>query len=77
MSNMSNFIMKKNLAIGGKPKKKSIPININSNPAPGKMFISNQVNHIASSYLSMGQRIQISKNLKNAKHIQVLLQILI
>ena len=71
MSNMSNFIMKKNLAIGGKPKKKSIPININSNPAPGKMFVSNQVNHIASSYLSMGQRIQISKNLKNAKHIQV------
>ena len=71
MSNMSNYIMKKNLAIGGKPKKKSIPININSNPAPGKMFVSNQVNHIASSYLSMGQRIQISKNLKNAKHIHV------
>ena len=63
--------MKKNIAIGVKPKKKSIPININSNPAPGKFLISNQVNQIASSYLSMGQKIQISKNLKNSKVIHV------
>jgi hypothetical protein len=63
--------MKKNIAIGAKPKKKSIPININSNPAGNKFLFSNQVNPIASSYLSMGQKIQISKNLKNSKIIQV------
>ena len=71
MTTISNFIMKKNIAIGAKPKKKSIPININSNPAGNKFLFSNQVNPIASSYLSMGQKIQISKNLKNSKIIQV------
>ena len=71
MTTISNFIMKKNIAIGAKPKKKSIPININSNPAANKFLFSNQVNPIASSYLSMGQKIQISKNLKNSKIIQV------
>ena len=71
MTSMSNYIMRKNAPIGAKPKKKSIPININSNPAPGKIFISNQINPIASSYLSMGQKIQISKNIKNSKIIHV------
>ena len=71
MTSMSNYIMKKNVALGAKPKKKSIPININSNPTPGKIFISNQINPIASSYLSMGQKIQISKNIKNSKIIHV------
>ena len=71
MNSASNVIMKKNIAIGVKPKKKSIPININSNPAPGNFLVSNPVNQIASSYLSMGQKIQISKNLKNSKFIHV------
>ena len=63
--------MKKNIALGAKPKKKSIPININSNPTPGKFIISNPINPIASSYFSMGQKIQISKNNKNSKIIHV------
>ena len=71
MTTISNFIMKKNVAIGAKPKKKQIPININSNPCANKFLFSNQINPIASSYLSMGQKIQISKNLKNSKIIQV------
>ena len=71
MTTISNFIMKKNSSLAGKTKKKSIPININTNPIPGKIFISNQINPIASSYLSMGQKIQINKNLKNQKLIQV------
>ena len=71
MTSISNFIMKKSIAVGGKPKKKSIPININSNPAPGKFLISNQINSIASSYLTMGQKIQISKNAKTSKIIHV------
>ena len=71
MTSLSNYIMKKNIAINAKPKKKSIPININSNPTPGKFLISNPINQVASSYLSMGQRIQISKNLKNSKIIHV------
>ena len=71
MSNISNIIMKKNATIVGKAKKKLIPININTNPAPGKIFISNQINPITSSYLSMGQKIQISKNIKNSKLIHV------
>ena len=71
MISTSNILMKKNIALGIKPKKKSIPININSNPTPGKFLISNQINPIASSYLSMGQKIQISKNIKNSKIIHV------
>ena len=71
MSTISNFIMKKNIPIGMKSKKKSIPININSNPAPGKFLISNQINPVASSYLSMGQKIQNFKNFKNSKIIHV------
>ena len=71
MTSIPNFIMKKNIAVGVKPKKKSIPININSNPAPGKFIISNPINPIASSYFSMGQKIQISKNNKNSKIIHV------
>ena len=71
MSTIPNIIIKKNIAIGVKSKKRSIPININSNPAPGKFLISNQINPIASSYLSMGQKIQISKNMKNPRIIHV------
>ena len=71
MTSISNVIMKKNIAVGIKPKRKSIPININSNSAPGKFLISNPINPIASSYFSMGQKIQISKNNKNAKFIHV------
>ena len=67
MNNISNFIMKKNYVIGGRPKRKSIPININTNPVPGKIFISSKINPITSSYLSMGQKIQTTKNLKNSK----------
>ena len=64
MSSISNFMMKKSIPIGYKTKKKSIPININSNPTPGKFLITNQINSVASSYLSMGQKIQNSKNTK-------------
>ena len=71
MSSISNFMMKKSIPIGYKSKKKSIPININSNPVPGKFIISNQINSVASSYLSMGQKIQNSKNSKNSKFIHV------
>ena len=71
MSSIPNYNIKKNNTLGIKPKKKSIPININTNPTPGKFLFSNQVNNIASSYLSMGQRIQINKNLKPSKIIHV------
>ena len=71
MSSIPNFKLKKNNALGIKPKKKSIPININSNPTPGKFLFSNPVNNIASSYLSMGQKIQINKNTKASKIIHV------
>ena len=71
MSSIPNYKLKKNNTLGIKPKKKSIPININTNPTPGKFLFSNQVNNIASSYLSMGQRIQINKNLKDSKIIHV------
>jgi hypothetical protein len=64
-------MMKKSIPLGVKSKKKSIPININSNPVPGKFLISNPINQVASSYLSMGQKIQISKNFKNSKVIHV------
>ena len=63
--------MKKSIPIGYKTKKKSIPININSNPTQGKFLIPNQINQVASSYLTMGQKIQNSKNLKNSKFIHV------
>ena len=63
--------MKKNNTLGIKSKKKSIPININSNPTPGKFLFSNHINNIASSYLSMGQKIQINKNIKASKLIHV------
>ena len=71
MNSKSNIILKKDIGIGLKPKRKTIPINLNSNPTPGKFLISNQVNPITSSYLSMGQKIQISKNIKNSKIIHV------
>lgn len=69
MSTVQNNKIKKNNTLGIKPKKKTIPININinTNPVPGKFLFSNQVNNIASSYLSMGRRIQINKNNKASK----------
>ena len=60
----TNFMMKKSIPLGFKSKKKSIPININSNPAAGKFLTTNQINQVAASYLSMGQKIQILKNPK-------------
>ena len=71
MSSIPNYLMKKNNILGIKPLKKSIPININSNPTPGKFIFSNHVNKIASSYLSMGRKIQINKNIKASKTIHV------
>ena len=71
MSTISNFVMKKNIPIVMKSRKKTIPININSNPTPGKFLIPNQVNQVASSYLSMGQKFQNFKNFKNSKIIHV------
>jgi hypothetical protein len=71
MSTVQNNKIKKNNTLGIKPKKKTIPININTNPVPGKFLFSNQVNNIASSYLSMGRRIQINKNNKTSKTIHV------
>ena len=60
----TNFMMKKSIPLGYKSKKKSIPININSNPAASKFLTTNQINQVAASYLSMGQKIQILKNPK-------------
>ena len=69
MSSIPNYKMKKNNTLGIKPKKKTIPININTNPTPGKFLFSNHINNIASSYLSMGQR--MNKNIKASKIIHV------
>ena len=71
MSSISNNVLKKNNIKGIKPKRKSIPININTNPTPDKFLISNHANNIASSYLSMGRRFQINKNIKASKVIHV------
>ena len=71
MSSNQNYLMKKNNILGKNQMKKSIPININSNPAPGKFIFSNHVNKIASSYLSMGRKIQINKNIKTSKIMNV------
>lgn len=74
MSSNTNNILKSNNMLGIKPKRKSIPININTNPAPDKFLFSNHsnnVNNIASSYLSMGRRIQFNKNVKTSKIIHV------
>ena len=68
--------MKKNNTLGIKSKKKSIPININSNPTPGKFLFTNHINNIASSYLSMGQKIQILKIIIGAKSILSILIII-
>ena len=71
MSSIPSHIMKKNNILDIKSKKKTIPININSNPTPGKFLFSNQINSIASSYLSMGQKIQNNKNINASKLIHV------
>ena len=64
MNSIPNYILRKNNTLGIRPKKKSIPININTNPTPGKFIFSNQINKITSSYLSMGQKIHSKKNSK-------------
>ena len=71
MSSIPNYKMKKTNMLGIKTKKKAIPININTNPTPGKFLFSNHVNNIASTYLSMGRKIQINKNIKTSKLIHV------
>ena len=70
MNNIQSHLLKKNF-IDVKPKKKSIPININTNQIPSKFIFSNHVNKIASSYLSMGQKFKINKNVKSSKIIHV------
>ena len=67
----SNCIIKKNNTLGIKPLKKSIQINININSSPRKFLFSNNVNKIASSYLSMGRKIQINKSRKNSKILKI------
>ena len=57
--------------LGVKPLKKSIQINININSSPSKFLFSNNVNKIASSYLSMGRKIQINKSRKNSKILKI------
>lgn len=56
MSSFPNSIIKKNNTLGIKPIKKSIQINISINSSPNKFLFSNNVNKIASSYLSMGKK---------------------
>ena len=63
MNTNTNFIIKKNVLLNTKDKRKSIPININSNPKPSQFTFSNPINVVAASYLSMGQKINILKNL--------------
>ena len=43
-------------------KKTNNPININSNPTPGKFIFKNDVNKLASSYMNMSQKIQTNRN---------------
>ena len=70
MNTSSNNIMKKNNTLGIKHFKKSIQINITSNPIPSKFLFSNHINKIASSYLSMGRRIQ-NEGIKASKTIHI------
>ena len=63
--------MKKNNTLEIKPLKKSIQINISTNTSPSKFIFSNNVNKIASSYLSMGRKIQNTKNIKASKILQI------
>ena len=67
----NNCIIKKNNTLGIKPLKKSIQINININSSPSKFLFSNNINKIASSYLSMGRKIQINKSRKNSKILKI------
>ena len=64
MHNNTYSNVKKNIMINTKEKRKNIPININSNPKPSQFTFSNPINVVASSYLSMGQKINILKNHK-------------
>ena len=60
----SNIIIKRCILINAKEKRKKIPINLNSKSISNQFKSSNHVNLVASSYLSMGQKINISKNQK-------------
>ena len=63
--NSKTYIFKNNKTNVDKQKKKSIPININLNP--GQFLFKNNINKIASSYISMGRRIQTRKNRQLSK----------
>ena len=71
MSSFPNCLMKKNNTLEIKPLKKSIQINISTNTSPSKFIFSNNVNKVASSYLSMGRKIQNTKNIKASKILQI------
>ena len=43
-------------------KKINNPININSNPLPGKFIFKNDTNKLASSYINMSQKMQTNRN---------------
>ena len=46
-----------------KPKKKNMPICINSNPNPGKFLFSNKISKVATAYKKNGEQIQnLEKN---------------
>ena len=63
--NSKTYIFKNNKTNVDKQKKKSIPININLNP--GQFLFKNNINKIASSYISMGRKIQTRKNRQLSK----------
>ena len=64
MDEKSNIQIKRCILINAKEKRKKIPININSKSISNQFKSSNHVNLVASSYLSMGQKINSTKNQK-------------
>ena len=68
MNNNTINASNKNKENDEKKKKKSIPININLNH--GQFLFKSNINKIASSYISIGRKIQTRKN-KNLSRIQV------
>lgn len=54
-----------------KPKKKNMPICINSNPNPGKFLFSNKISKVATAYKKNGEQIQnLEKNKQLHKNPQ-------
>ena len=68
MNSKTIYTSNKNKTNVEKKIKKSIPININLNH--GQFLFKNNINKIASSYISMGKKIQTRKN-KQPSKIQV------